>query len=168
MTIYDLILSRQSIRKYVKGYEIPEEDIKKMLTAAMHAPSACNTRPWEFYVLKSDAAKEKARSIHPHARHLETASLAIVVCAKPEAQGPVAEGFFPQDCAAVTENILLAAYEMGYGTCWCGIFPREERVKIFKDTFEISSTPFCLITVGKPDETPSKKGFYDETIVTYL
>lgn len=168
MTVYDAILNRQSVRKYQKGYVIPEEDITKILTAGMHAPSACNTRPWEFYVLKSDEAKEKARAIHPHARHLETASIAILVCAKPEMQGPVAEGFFPQDCAAVTENILLCAYELGYGSCWCGIHPRENLSNSFKETFNISSVPFGLITIGKSDETPSKKGFYDESLVKFL
>ncbi len=168
MTVNETILKRQSIRKYIKDFEIPKDDIKKMLEAGMHAPSACNTRPWEFYVLKSMESKEKARQIHPHARHLDTASIAILVCAKPERQGPVAEGFFPQDCGAVTQNIMLSAYELGYGSCWCGIFPRENLITSFKETFDILSIPFALITIGKPDESPSKKGYYDESIITIL
>jgi len=168
MTVLDAIKNRRSIRKYIKDYEIPDSDIKIILESAMYAPSACNTRPWEFFVLKSKDAIEKARAIHPHARHLESASLAILVCAKPELQGPVADGYFPQDCGAAIENILLSAYELGYGTCWCGIYPRDERVNLFKQTFNISSLPFGLITIGKADEEPTKKGFYDESIVTFL
>lgn len=168
MTVYEALLGRRSIRKYVKGYEIPDDDITKILTAAMHAPSACNTRPWEFYVIKSEEAKAKVLSIHPYARHLETASAAILVCAKPDVQSSAAEGYFPQDCGAAVENILLSAFELGYGTCWCGIYPRDERVTLFKETFNLSSLPFGLITIGKADETPTKKGFYDESLVKYL
>lgn len=168
MDTLEAIFNRRSVRKYEKGFIIPDEDIKTMLDAAMHAPSACNTRPWEFVVLKSDEAKKKAQQLHSHARHLDTASIAFLVCGKPENQGPVAEGFYPQDCAAATENILLAAHAMGYGTCWCGIYPREERVSAFKEAFSLNSLPFCLITVGKPSEEPQERGYYDESVVSVL
>lgn len=164
----DAIKNRRSVRKYKKGVEIPDEHIKAMLEAAMMAPSACNTRPWEFFVLRSEEAKVKALKIHPAAGHLENASIGILVCAKPELQKGISEGYFPQDCGAAIENILLSALELGYGTGWCGIYPRDERVQEFREEFGISSLPFGLVVVGAADEEPAARGFYDEKLVTVL
>lgn len=169
MNLKDAVRERRSIRKYKSGIEIPDEHLKTILEAGMMAPSACNTRPWEFVVIKSDEAKEKALQIHPAARHLKDASLGIIVCAKPEAQeGTPASGFYPQDCGAAIENMLLQALDLGYGSCWCGIYPREERVENFKKTFGISSLPMALVVIGVSDEEPKAKGYFDESRVTIL
>lgn len=168
MNLTEAILKRRSVRKYKGGYEMPEEDLKKILNAAMHAPSAKNTRAWEFVVLKSEEAKKRAVKIHPYAKHLENASLAILVCARPDLQQGYVDGFYPQDCGAAIENILLESLELGYGSCWSGIYPREERVELFKKEFELSSLPFALVVIGVADEEPTEKGFYEESKVTVL
>ena len=167
MELSQAIRTRQSIRKYVSGAEIPDEHVKRMLEAAMMAPSACNSRPWKFVVVKSAEMKEKLATVHPFCGHLREASLAIVVCGLPEAQRRVAQGFWPQDCAAATENILLQARDLGYGTCWCGVYPREDRSEAVRSLLETDGGPFCLITVGVPNETPTVRGFYDEERVEY-
>lgn len=168
MNTIDAIKSRRTVRKYKNGVIIPDEHIKAMLEAAMMAPSACNTRPWEFVVLKSEDAKERALKIHPAAQHLKDASIGILVCAKPDKQEGRAEGYYQQDCGAAIENILLSALELGYGSGWCGIYPRDERVQMFRDEFEISSLPLALVVVGKADEEPDARGFYDEKLVTVI
>ena len=165
MNVSDAIRKRRSIRKYKIGVKIPDEHIKRILEAGMMAPSARNTRPWEFVVLKSEEAKEKAVNIHPYAKHLKDASLGIIVCAKPS---DIAEGYYPQDCGASIENILLEALELGYGTCWCGIYPREERIEPFKKEFNIDSIPLALIVIGVSDEAPNAKGYYDESCVKII
>ena len=168
MNVTEAILKRRSVRKYKKGLDIPETDIKTILNAAMHAPSACNSRPWEFVVLQSDKAKEDALSIHPYASHLRDASIGILVCADEKAQSGIAKGFFPQDCGAAIENILLQSLELGYGSCWCGIYPNAERVQMFRDKFGIASTPIALVVIGKANETPACRGHYDESRVRIL
>lgn len=168
MNVNEALKSRRSIRKYKSGIEIPEEHIRAILEAAMMAPSACNTRPWEFIIIKSNEAKEKALSIHPYARHLKDAPIGIIVCARPDLQKGISQGFFPQDCGAAIENILLESLELGYGSCWCGIYPREERVNLFKETFNINSVPLALVVIGAADEAPAAKGFYDESRVKIL
>ncbi len=167
MNVSEAIRARRSVRKY-KAAQIPDEDIKTILEAAMCAPSACNTRPWEFVVLRSDEAKQKALDIHPYAKHLAAASIGILVCGRPDLQEGIASGFFPQDCGAAIENILLQCTELGYGSCWCGIYPGEERTPKFKEAFGLTSTPVALIVVGVPDEEPAMRGFYDETRVKVL
>ena len=51
MEVSEVIRKRRSIRRYKAGAVIPREHFEKILEAAMMAPSACNTRPWEFYVV---------------------------------------------------------------------------------------------------------------------
>ena len=168
MNLNEAIRNRRSVRKYVPGVEMPDEHIKTILESAMMAPSACNSRPWEFVVLKSTEAKEQALKIHPYAKHLRDASVGVLVCAREDLQKGIAEGYFPQDCGAAIENILLQSLELGYGSCWCGIYPRLERVTMFKEEFNLKSTPVALVVIGRAAEMPDARGFYDDDRVSII
>jgi Nitroreductase len=166
--ITSVIRSRRSIRKFKPGVEIPKEHIHLMLEAAMMPPSACNSRPWEFVVVETPAIREKIANAHPYAKMLHNASLAIVVCALNDAQEGIATGFWPQDCGASVENLLLQAVGLGYGTCWCGLYPNEKIIQPMKDILGVQSMPVALVVIGEADEEPKARGFYDETKVKYL
>lgn len=168
MNTLDAITSRRSIRKYDPDAVVPREHITQMLEAAMMAPSACNTRPWEFVVVESRDVKEQIRNVMPYTQMLSTASLAIVICGRPDLQENICQGFWPQDCGAAAQNILLAAEELGYGTCWCGCYPLSQRVEDMQKVLGVSSIPVAVIAVGKADEAPAARGFLDETRVKYL
>ena len=168
MNTLEAIKSRRSIRKYKADAAVPREIILQLLEAAMMAPSACNTRPWEFVVVESREVKERIRKAMPYTQMLQTAPVAIVVCGKPEVQKQVCPGFWPQDCGAAVENILLAAKELGYGTCWCGCYPLEKRVEDMKQILDVSSVPFAVVAIGEADESPDARGFLDESKVKYL
>ena len=73
--------------KYKEQVTIPQEDFEKMLEAAMMAPSACNTRPWEYFVVTNRDTISKLQEAHPYTSMLTTASAAIVVCGRPDLQG---------------------------------------------------------------------------------
>ena len=168
MNTLETIRSRRSIRKYQAGAVVPKEDLKQILEAAMMAPSACNTRPWEFAVIENRELLDQLMKVHPYVSMLKTASLAIVVCAKPEVQEGICPGYFPQDCGAATQNILLSAAALGYGTCWCGVYPNPERVEVVRQIIGVDSTPFAVVALGVADEAPAARGFYDETRVKWL
>jgi len=162
------IETRRSIRKYHKSKPVTSEQLKQLLTAAMLAPSARNSRPWEFIAITCRDTLDEIVRIHPYAQMCKTATAAIVVVGIPQEDGPA--GYFAQDCGAATQNILLEAADMGLGTCWCGIFPREERIGPFTELFKIAEpkVPFCVIAVGYPDEDPATRGFYEEAKVLYI
>ena len=167
MTVSEAIRARRSVRKYKEGAEVSDEQIRQLFEAAMLAPSAANGRPWEFVVVKGREAMEELAKAHGIARMLSTASCCIVVCGLPDASER-AKHFFPQDCAAATENILLQAVELGLATCWCGVWPVDERVENVKRVLGVDSTPFNLIAVGVADEAPDAKGFFDPEKVKYF
>ena len=162
------IRARRSIRKFKPGEPIPQTCVEQMLEAAMMAPSACNCRPWEFFVVSNPGTKAKLRASHPYASMLENASLAIVVCGRPEDQTGVCEGYWPLDCGAAVENLLVQAAALGYGTCWCGCWPSMARVEAIQDILGTRSIPTALISVGVPDEEPLARGYYQENRVTWL
>ena len=139
MNTSEAIRARRSIRKYQKGAIIPKEHIEQMLEAAMMAPSACNRRPWEFVVVQ-----------------------------KPEVQEGVCDGFWPQDCGAAIENLLLQAGELGYGTCWCGCYPAMKRAEGLQKVLDVTSIPLAVVAVGKADEAPDARGFYDPSRVMWI
>ena len=80
MELGEGILTRRSIRKFVKDKTIPDEDVKFILDAAMHAPSARNKQPWEFVVVNDKNMFGKIAELHPYAGFIEDASLAVFVC----------------------------------------------------------------------------------------
>lgn len=168
MNTSEAIRTRRSIRKYEENFIIPQKDIKTILEAAMMAPSACNTRPWEFIVVENPIIKEQIMEISPYTSMLRTASLAIVVCGRPDLQKTIGSAFWPQDCGAAIENLLLQATDLGYGTCWCGFYPVMERVEALQKLLQISSIPMSVVAIGKPAQNPDAQGFFDSSKVTYL
>ena len=164
----EIIKSRRSIRRYDPTKPVSKEQLDKLLEAAMFAPSACNSRPWEFIAVTKREILDKITQIHPYTQMLATATAAIIVVAIP--QEGIPEGYFPQDCGAATQNILLQAVELGLGTCWCGVYPREERIASIRSLFDIPAhkIPFNVIAVGVPDETPAARGFYESEKVSYI
>jgi len=164
-----LIESRQSIRKFKTDKPVTREQLNRLLEAAMFAPSACNTRPWEFIAITKRETLNAIANIHPYAKMCETATAAIIVVAIPQT-GTMPEGYFPQDCAAATQNILLEAVSIGLGACWCGVYPKEERISSIRDLLKIPEPkiPFNVIAIGAPDESPVKRGFFEEAKVTYI
>jgi nitroreductase len=164
----DLIEKRHSIRKFQTDQPVTREQIDRLLEAAMAAPSACNVRPWEFIaVTKREILNEIVR-VHPYAWMCATAAAAIIVVALPQTEGPV--GYFPQDCAAATQNILLEAVSMGLGACWCGVYPRDQHITSIRTLFNTPEPkiPFNVIALGAPAESPQPRGFFEPSKVTYI
>ena len=163
-----LIENRRSIRKFQSDKPVTREQLKQLLGAAMLAPSACNSRPWEFIAVTKREVLDDIARIHPFASMCSTATAAIIVVVTPQTGRP--EGYFPQDCGAATQNILLEAVSMGLGACWCGVYPKEDRVAEIRKLFNIQKPkiPVNVIAIGTPDETPDRRGFFEESKVAYI
>jgi nitroreductase len=166
MTLIDAIKTRRSIRSFTQA-EVTQEQIEALLEAAMLAPSANNGRPWRFVVEKNKDTLKALAAVHPFAKMLLQASHAILLCGKPDPADYMSQ-FFPQDCGAATQNLLLRAVDLGLGTCWCGVYPRESLMKAVQKILHIDDLPFNIIAVGVPAESPAPRGSYDPQKVTYL
>ena len=163
-----IIEGRRSIRKFKSDKKITKEQLDQLLEAAMLAPSACNSRPWEFIAITRRETLDTIARVHPNAKMCATAAAAIVVVAIPKEGKP--SGYFPQDCGAATQNILLEAHAMGLGACWCGVYPKNERYKAISELLDVKEPkiPFNVIAIGYPDEKPDRKGFFEESRISYI
>ena len=106
--------------------------------------------------------------MHMYGNMLPKASLAVAVCARPDLLPKGMDDFWPQDCAAATENLLLQATALGYGAVWCGVYPDMELTERIRAILNTPGVPFCVIAVGVPDENPAARGYYDPDRVTIL
>jgi nitroreductase len=151
MGAMETILSRKSIRQYT-AKRVPREVINEILHAAMSAPSAGNERPWHFIVLTDRAVLDEIPKFHPYSAMLKQASVAILVCG--DAMLEKHKGYWVLDCAAATENMLLAIHARGLGAVWCGVYPTEDRVLNLRKLLKLPDhiIPFSLIPIGFPAE----------------
>ena len=113
MEVKEALLKRRSIRKF-KEDKISEEIIEELLHAAMSAPSACNRKPWEFYVVTNEEKLAELKKASRFARY--DAPLAIVVCGNLSRSLPLhLSTYWIQDCSAATENLLLRVTDLNLG-----------------------------------------------------
>jgi nitroreductase len=151
--LFQFILGRRSIRVYGSG-EVSEPDIRRLLQAAMAAPSAVARDPWRFVVIRKPETLAAIAAALPNGGMLATAPLGIVVCGDLEAAHDRQLSYLLQDCSAAIENLLLCAHALGLGACWLGVHPREDRVRKLRDILGLpeSVIPISGIAIGRPGE----------------
>lgn len=147
------IFKRRSVRKFIDK-DIKEEDIRTILRAGMAGPSCTNRRQWSFIVIKDKETLSKmVEATSPHAALLKGANMGILVCGDATRFSPNSPLYWTVDCSIACENMVLGAHELGIGTCWLGIWPKEERIKGLVDLFNLPETaiPHSIIAFGYPD-----------------
>jgi len=162
MDALQALFSRRSIRKYTSE-AVTAAAVKVILEAAMSAPSAGNQQPWHFVVITKKNLLDRIPEFHPHALMCREAQLAVLVCGDPSLEKHT--GYWVQDCAAATENLLVAVHAQGLGGVWVGVYPREERVVGFRKLLNIPGhvIPFAVIPIGHPaEQKPQRSERYSE------
>ncbi|RKY32123.1 MAG: nitroreductase family protein [Candidatus Omnitrophota bacterium] len=152
--ILRVIKERRSIRKFQT--KVPsEEDLRKILEGGRWAPSGLNNQPWRFLVIKDTRQKDDIAQFTKYASVIKRAPLLIVVCMS-------AKESYNRDkdlmaIGASIQNMLLAAYSLGLGSCWLGeILNKKEALAEFlelKKDLEI----LAVIALGYPDEEPTRR-----------
>ena len=136
MNLNEAITGRRAVREYTQQ-AVDERTIRLLIDAAVHAPSAVNQQPWTFTVVRDPGVLDRisrdakfhmlatmpASSHSDHVRPMLNdpnfhifyhAPVLILISAISE--GP----WIVEDCALAAENMMLAAYAAGLGTCWIG------------------------------------------------
>jgi len=152
MTIPEIIQKRRSIRKYLPQ-DVEKEKLELLISAAQSAPTACNSRPWEFVIITDQEVLQKLQSKLLFARY--NAPAAIAVCGHlKNANTFAANHYWAQDCSAATQNILLTAVSLGLGAVWIGVYPLPSVIKPVSEILNLPEhvTPLNLIYVGYPAE----------------
>lgn len=119
METVDAIRLRCSLKSKLSGREVAPDVVGAVLRAACLAPSARNTQPWRFVVVRGRAAVDAlADAALPESSAVIRRALVIVVaCARP-ADGVVVGGlnYYLYDVGSAVQNLLLAATDRGLVT----------------------------------------------------
>jgi nitroreductase len=160
--ILDLIQRRRSIRSFTPQ-PVERDQLVLLLKAAMSAPTACNSQPWEFIAITDPEILDELRGKLLFARY--NAPAAIVVCGSPErANSSAGRQYWVQDCSAAMQNILLAAVGLGLGAVWIGIYPLPSVIRPVSQVLAIPETviPLGMALIGHPAEEKPPRTQYTE------
>ncbi len=155
----DVIMSRYSVRSYT-GEKVSEEQLETLLRAGMAAPSGMNQQPWRFVVVDDPAIMD---AMTPWgADTWKAAGTVIVVCGKTTMGEKNEENpLWQADCAAVTENILLAAKAIGLGAVWNASYPFFHAQTQAALGLPEDIIPFSVIPVGIENGAEEPKDKWD-------
>lgn len=152
------IAERYSCRSY-DDEPVSDEAVSEIVEAGMRAPSGMNVRPWHIVVVRDPQLRAQLARVHQYAGFCAQSPVVFAVCGDEQAS----DHWWLEDCAAVIENMLLQATDLGLGTCWIGIRGSEERgcerEDIVRDILGIPEhiRVSALISCGHPAEAGKPK-----------
>ena len=161
MEFSKVIKERYSVRKY-KPDMIWDDELNKILEAGMLAPTGCNYQPQRIYVLKSEEANAKIRSL---TRCAFDAPVVLLIALDENAdwKNPYEAGFRAgiQDVSIVADHMMLTAWDIGIGSCWVNAF----RPSDVKEAFGLpeNETPVLLLPLGYPAENSKPAKLHSES-----
>jgi len=151
MSLLDLILSRRSIRRY-ENKDIPGEVLQQILETGRQAPSAANRQPIRFVIVNDhDILKKLCDNLIT--RFVKYAPVAIVGCA--DIKSLLTGKWAVVDTTIAMENMVIAAWSLGIGSCWIGACNEEKVKELLKipDKWKV----VALLTFGYPAEQPKQR-----------
>ncbi len=155
MEFTDLVQKRYSVRKY-KSTPIKEEDLNMILDAARIAPTAHNQQPFSLIVVKTKGNEESLKRIYPREFFVE-APIVICACAIPEKGWTRDDGknYSEVDTTIAMDHLILAATNLGLGTCWIGKFDLEAAREVLNIPENV--LPLVFTPIGYPNIEPRPK-----------
>lgn len=136
MDINEAISGRRSVRAYTSQL-IDDKTVRRLIDAAVLAPNAVNQQPWTFTVVRDQALLDRiSREAKAHMLASAPASVLsdhfksvlgdpdfhifyhapVLILISARSPGP----WIVEDCALAAQNLMLAAYAAGLGSCWIG------------------------------------------------
>lgn len=149
MSLVAVITSRRSIRKY-KPERVSQATLERILEAGRLAPSADNVQPWHFIVVTDLETKDKL-STRRWNSFVRDSAFTVIGCAH---AGTIhSRKWSTIDTAIALQNMVIAAWSLGVGSCWIGDFKEAEVKRILAVPRDWRIV--ALISFGYPDEKPS-------------
>lgn len=173
MNIHEAIYGRRSVRAY-DSKAVSERVLKKLVDAAIQAPSAMNEQAWIFTIIRdpdvlhqiSTCAKahilaKATDEVSGQIRAMLADPLFNIFYHAPALviiSGPENSAWMKENCALAAENFMLAAYAEGLGTCWIGFAQHWLATPVGRAAARIPDKHLAVapIVVGHPKAEASK------------
>ncbi len=169
------IKTRRAVRAYETG-KIPRDMLNKIIEAGNDAPSAMNSQPWRFVVVEDEALHQKlvetaipnAKKLLEHVKISNPERYQAIMKRYEELKDPIyysapaiifviGEGKYADlSCPLACENMMLAAFSLGLGTCWVQFGSLITDNKEITGVLELTEDEkiFGPILVGYPKSMP--------------
>lgn len=166
MDVFEAMQERRSIRRFTER-KVPEDLVRKVLESANQAPSANNGRPWRFVTVTQRRTLQNISMLNSNWRPAGNSALCIIVAADIQNYPCSHVEYYMQDCAACTQNLLLAAHALGLGAVWMGCCPAEDRMDAIRLLLGMPQEiiPFAVVAIGYPAEAPQRNVVFSEEMV---
>ena len=156
MEFRKLITERYSVRAY-KPDPVSQDVLHQVLEAARLAPTAANCQPFQIIVIHTAGREAELRRIY-HRPWFVQAPLILCACGVP-AQGWVRSEdkrrYLDVDVAIVMDHLILAASDLGLGTCWIAAFNAKAAREILHLPDDVE--PLIFTPLGYPADQPGPK-----------
>jgi len=167
MDLYEAIHGRRSVRRFLPD-PIDREILERIVDAAIWAPSGGNAQTWRFVIVTETGRIAKLRTVSPGL--LGDPPVVVAVCQDLDAArakgSTLGETFLaPVDAAMATQNLILAAYAEGLGSCVIASFHANAVGRLLGLPERV--LPMLLVSVGCSDETPMPPRRRTEGVVYY-
>ncbi len=153
MDLMTLIKTRRSVRKFTPE-PVDREILKELVEAAVWAPTGGNAQTWRFVVVSEPGQLRKVKIVSPG---MAGDPAAIIVIAQDmavaEARGGDKERHISQmDSAMAAQNLMLAAWDKGLGTCVVASFHAPALAKVVNLPEHIK--PQLVVSIGHSGREP--------------
>ncbi len=155
MEFSELIKARYSVRAY-KPDPVEEEKLQQVLEAARLAPTAANRQPFQLLVIHTAGREAELRRIYDRKWFVQ-APLVLCVCGVPERGWVRMDGkpYVDVDVAIAMDHLILAATELGLGTCWIAAFDPAAAREVLGLPQGVE--PIVFTPLGYPADRPGAK-----------
>ncbi len=155
MEFSQLITARYSVRAY-KPDPVPDDVLQQILDAARLAPTAANRQSFRLIVTRTQGRESELQRIY-HRRWFTQAPLIICLCSVPGEAWVRQDGrgFCDVDGAIAFDHMVLAAANLGLGTCWIANFDVQAAREILRVPQDIE--PLLFTPLGYPADEPQPK-----------
>lgn len=170
MQVFDVIKQRRSVRFYTDE-AIDEDKLKKLVEAAIWAPSAGNIHAWNIVIVQRKGDIELIKAVSPGM--LGNATALMILCADKrrayDKGGEVGRDVLSiMDIAIATQNICLEATELGLGSCIIKSF-NQDAVRELLDLPE-NISPELVVSLGYPRSIPNPppRRTVEDTVISWI
>ena len=146
----EFLLGRRSIRRF-KSEDVPLDLVLKAIDVARYAPSARNSQPWEFIIIRSRELLDSLATLHAGARPLKAASIAIAILADHNRSRSATI-----DASLAAMQLWLALHCLGLGAVWIQTVGFNGKIRSLL-SYPRNMECIGILAIGWPDEKPSPK-----------
>ena len=166
MEFKDVITQRYSVRGYLDK-EVEKEKLEYVLKAATIAPTGVNNQPFKVFVIDTKKHKDELSEIYGAKWFVEAPYVLCVVAIKNEAWTRPwdQKNISDIDATIVMDHIILAATDVGLGTCYIAAFKKNRAHKFLNLDETEEAVLFTPLGYGNAEPRDTPRTELDEFVV---